>query len=260
MNFLSEYHFDLKTLWLYYNFKRVNDVKKLWSFPKIEEVISDFDDNNLWLTALWIWLWSTVKDSQDIITQFIMSSWMKSISLLQSSDISSTFSEYFNYASWKNNYVRDHNILSKSSRSNLDYFIDWKIAMIFGYPRMINDIAEAWFSKNFLRVTNFPDFINNSDKLVNYNYFVLNKNSKNRDLAYEFLVYLFSEEGQKSYLEKFKYYLPARISVYSELKDNKIHDDFHIKLKNFYNNEALYYSFDKSIKDIYDKEIVNIIW
>jgi ABC-type glycerol-3-phosphate transport system substrate-binding protein len=96
-----------------------------------------------------------------------------------------------------------------------------------------------------LRVTGFPDFINESEKLVNYNYFVLNKNSVNKGLAYEFLNYVFSEEGEKAYINHFKYYVPARISVYSELKDDKIHDDFHIKLKNFYNSEATYSSFNK---------------
>jgi maltose-binding protein MalE len=45
-----------------------------------------------------------------------------------------------------------------------------------------------------LRVTTFPDFINNSEKLVNYNYFVLNKDSKNKGIAYDFLKYVFSEK------------------------------------------------------------------
>lgn len=257
--FLVWIPFGFETLWLYYNFKRVNDVKKLWSFPKLQEVISDFNENKSWFTALWVWLWTTVKNSEDIITQFIMSSWMKDINWLWASNIRSSFSEYFNYALWENNYIRDHDILYKNSRTNLDYFVDWKIAMIFGYPRMINDIADIWFSKNFLRVTNFPDFINESEILVNYNYFVLNKNSLNKALAYEFLNYLFSEEGEKAYISHFKYYLPARISAYSELKDNKIHDDFHVKLKDFYNTEAIYSSFNKWLKDVYDREIVPII-
>jgi len=251
--------FGFETMWLYYNFKRVNDVKKLWSFPKLQEVISDFNDNKPWYTALWIWLWTTVENSEDIITQFIMSSWIKNISLLWSAEINSSFSEYFDYASWDNNYIKDHDILSKSSKSNLDYFIDWNISMVFGYPRMLNKIAEVWFSKNFLRVTNFPDFINESETLVNYNYFVLNKNSINKDLAYTFLSYLFSEDWEKSYIENLKHYIPARISVYSELKDNDIHDDFYIKLKHFYNSEAVYSSFNKWIKELYDRDISLII-
>jgi len=66
--------------------------------------------------------------------------------------------------------------------------------MIFGYPRMLLDIDEKGFSKAMLRAINFPDFINDSDKLVNYNYFVLNKNSQNKDAANKFLKYVFSEE------------------------------------------------------------------
>jgi ABC-type glycerol-3-phosphate transport system substrate-binding protein len=259
IEFLVWVPFGFETLWLYYNARLVPDLKKLKSFPKIGEAIEYIDDNKPGITALWIWLWTTVVNSEDIITQFIMSSWIKNISLLSSSDINSSFSEYFDYASGKNNYIRSYNILSKSSRTNIDYFIDWKIAMVFGYPRMLNYIATAWFSKNLLRATNFPDFINESDKLVNYNYFVLNKKSANKNISYAFLKYLFSEEGEKSYLSHFKYYLPARISVYSELKDNTINDSFYIKLKNFYNSEAIYSSFNKWIKDIYDRKIVLII-
>jgi len=45
-----------------------------------------------------------------------------------------------------------------------------------------------------LGVVNFPEFINGGDTLVNYNYFVLNKNSKNKEIAYDFLKYIYSEE------------------------------------------------------------------
>ncbi len=259
IEFLLGVPFWYETLWLYYNFKRVNDVKKLWSFPKIQEVIEDFSENRPWYTALGIWMWTSVEDSQDIITQFIMSSWAKWISSVWGSEINSAFSEYFAYSSEDNKYIDDHEILIKSNRTNLDYFIDWKIAMIFAYPRMLNRIAEAWFSRNFLRVTSFPDFINDSEKLVNYNYFVMSKYSNNKELAYDFLKYLFSEEWQKAYITAFKYYIPARISVYADLKDTNINDDFYIKISNFYNSEAIYSSFNKIVREDYDYEIKKIL-
>jgi hypothetical protein len=44
------------------------------------------------------------------------------------------------------------------------------------------------------------------------------------------------------------------------LKDNKISDDFLVKIKNFYDStETIYSSFDKWIKDIYDKEMIKIL-
>jgi hypothetical protein len=44
------------------------------------------------------------------------------------------------------------------------------------------------------------------------------------------------------------------------LKDNKISDDFLVKIKNFYDStETIYSSFDKWIKDIYDKEMMKIL-
>jgi len=53
-----------------------------------------------------------------------MSRSVKNISSISSSDIKSAFSEYFDYASGDNSYIKVENILSKSSRTNLDYFTD----------------------------------------------------------------------------------------------------------------------------------------
>jgi ABC-type glycerol-3-phosphate transport system substrate-binding protein len=64
-------------------------------------------------------------------------------------------------------------------------------------------------------------------------------------MAYEFLKYLFSEKGEKAYLNIYKYYLPARISLYSDIKEREINDNFYVKLKDFFNSEANYASFDK---------------
>lgn len=258
IEFLVWVPFWFETLWLYYN-RKVWDIKKLSSFTKMQQLIEDKKESNPWIVPLWIGRWNTVQNSEDIITQFIMSRSVKNISSISSSDIKSAFSEYFDYASGDNSYIKVENILSKSSRTNLDYFTDWKIYTIFGYPSMLEKISNIGFSKWLLGVVNFPEFINGGDTLVNYNYFVLNKNSKNKEIAYDFLKYIYSEEWEKAYLSHLKYYLPARLSVYSELKDRKINDNFNVKLKNFYNSEATYSSFDKWLKWIYDKEIINIL-
>lgn len=253
--FLVWIPFWFETLWLYYNAKRVNDLKKLENFQTIEQVITDFKENKPGYTALWIWRGTTVVNSEDIISQFIMWSWIKNVWNLNGSKINTSLSEYFNYSGGDNNYIRNESILKKSSRTNLDYFVDGKIAMIFGYPRLLNEISELWFPKATLRVTNFPEFVNDSEKLVNYNYFVLNKNSENIDWAYSFLKFIFSEEWEKTYLKAYKHYLPARISLYSDLKDEIINDAFFIKKKHFYNSEAIYSSFDKWLKEVYDQKI-----
>ena len=259
IEFLVWIPFWYETLWLYFNIRKVWDVKKIKSFSSISNFISEYHDNKPWEVALWIGRWTTVENVWDIFAQFLMWEWLSSIWDTSSTEIKNVFSEYFAYASGDNNYIKVDNILRKSSRTNLDYFIDWEIAMIFGYPRMILDIDEKWFSKSSLQVINFPDFINESNKLVNYNYFVLNKDSKNSDIAEKLLKYIYSEVGEKAYLSHFKYYLPARVSLYSDVKDRAILDNFYIKLKNFYNSEAIYSSFDKWLKSVYDRDIVKLV-
>ena len=259
VEFLVWVPFWFETLGLYYNFQRVNDVKKLKSFPELQNYIEEFHDNKPGLTALWIGMWSTVRNSSDIFSQFLMAENANWIDVINSSNIKKSFSEYFSYNWWDNWYVKADNILKEQWKTNLDYFIDWEIAMIFWYPRLLNDIDERGFKKQLLRAVNFPEFINDSKKMVNYNYFVLNKDSKNRELSYALLKYMFSEEWQLAYLNEHKYYLPWRISLYSEVKNIEINDSFYIKLKDFFNSEAEYSSFDKWLKVNYDRSIVKLL-
>jgi len=260
IEFLAWIPFWFETLGVY-----INTTKKWWladisSFPKIRNSIEDFNKRNKQTVALWIGRWITVMYVEDIITQFIMSDWINNILWLQWSNIRNIFSEYFDYASWKNNYISKDIILKWQWKTNLDLFVDWEIAMIFGYPRMLFDIDERGFSKTKLRVSNFPTFINDSNTLVNYNYFVVNKNSNNQDMAYTLLKYIFSEEWEKKYLKHFNYYIPARWNLREELSDRVIIDSLKfVKLKDFYDSSANYSSFDKGLKDIYDREMIKLV-
>jgi len=257
--FLVWVPFWYETLWLYFNLSRVNDVKRLKSFPEIENLIEEFHERKPELTALWIWKWLTVENVSSIFTQFLMSEWAENLEDINSSNIKKVFSEYFSYNSGNNWYIKADNILRKQWKTNIDYFADWEIAMIFGFPRLLEKLDDIWFSKRKLRAVNFPEFINESDNLVNYNYFVLNKDSKNQEMAYNLLKYIYSENWEKSYLNNFKHYLPARISLYADLKNREVNEAFYVKLQDFYNPEAEYSSFDKWLKSIFDKEIVVLL-
>jgi len=257
--FLVWVPFGFETLWLYFNPDIFRDVKKLKSFPEIENLIEEFHQKKPESTALWIGKWLTVSNVANIFIQFLMSEWVNNLEDVNSSNIKKVFTEYFSYNSWNNGYIKADNILRKQWKTNVDFFIDWKIAMIFGFPRLLNEIDDKWLWKRKIRAVIFPDFINESNRMVNYNYFVLNKDSKNNDMAYEILKYMFSEKGEKAYLNNFKYYLPARISLYADLKDREVNENFYVKLKDFYNSEAIYSSFDKWLKPIFDKEIINLL-
>jgi ABC-type glycerol-3-phosphate transport system substrate-binding protein len=166
---------------------------------------------------------------------------------------------YNSFTSWKNHYDDIDSILTRTKKDNIYAFISWDIWAIIAYPKIINEINEQWFNKNLLRATFFPEFINDSQYLVNYNYFVINKNSINQEMSNKLLTYIFSEEWEKELIKDLKYFLPARLSLYDELKDQTIHENFYIKLKHFYNPNVIYSSFDKWIKTIYDYKINDIL-
>jgi spermidine/putrescine-binding protein len=80
---------------------------------------------------------------------------------------------------------------------------------------------------------------------VNYNYFVINKNTKNFDVAQAFLLNLTNESTQKSYIKAFPYYFPSQITLESDVLDEKISPDYNISLKDFFRDDMTYSSFNK---------------
>ncbi|USN59066.1 MAG: extracellular solute-binding protein [Candidatus Peribacteria bacterium] len=79
--------------------------------------------------------------------------------------------------------------------NNLDAFSRSEVAAVIGYPRMIEQIKEKGFSKTFLFAEPFPYFFASKGKtLANYEYFVINRNSENTDIATDFMEYLVSDE------------------------------------------------------------------
>jgi ABC-type glycerol-3-phosphate transport system substrate-binding protein len=151
-------------------------------------------------------------------------------------------------------------LMESSNKNNLDLFSRWEIAMVIWYPRMLFDINEKWFRKSALYAKPFPWYFDGSWKsLVNYNYFVINKNTKNENAAISFLQYLNSDKWELAYLKKFPYYLPARVSLEEDVLDMPIIEWYNIKLEDFNNTSLEKASFDKKIKLIYDREIQDIL-
>jgi len=83
----------------------------------------------------------------------------------------------------------------------------------------------------------FPTYTPNSGNiLVDYNYFVINKNTQNMGLSQDLMRYFASEVGQKSYLDIFAYYLPSRLSLLQERLEKNIKDGYPLKYKDFYDS------------------------
>jgi hypothetical protein len=59
---------------------------------------------------------------------------------------------------------------------------------------------------------------------VNYNYFVINKNTLNLDLSLALISYFSSKEGQQKYLDIFPYYMPSMLSLLEKRLEENIKD------------------------------------
>jgi hypothetical protein len=124
--------------------------------------------------------------------------------------------------------------------------------MLIWYPSMIGKIDQSWFSKNFLSAEPFPKLVWTDDKLLlNYNYFVIDKESSYIDAASLFLAYLSSDEGVGDYYEKFTERIPAHAILKSSL-DKKINEKFNITYKDFLRDGAELVSYNKWLTQQFD--------
>jgi hypothetical protein len=145
-------------------------------------------------------------------------------------------------------------------QNNLDLFSKGKTFMVVWYPRMIQKIAEKWYSKTFLLASTFPQYYSGNQKLsMNYNYFVVNKDSQNVQASQDILNFMTTDIWAEEYLKQFPYYFPALLSLEEDALERKIHNDFNIVLSDFYNPEAELISFDKGIISEFNKNIIPVL-
>lgn len=251
-----------EALWIYYNRKYVKE-SELSSISSLNNLVAELKSSKPDITPIWIWNGSTVYWVSDILTQFLMlESWVSSLDNVSWDKLKQWLAWYMIYwdVDWDNAYNKKMEELNKSSQTSLDMFSKWETFMVVGYPRLIEEIQKKWFSKNFLLASVFPHYVTWDWKaLINYNYFVINKDSKNQALANKFLWYLVSDAWATEYLKNYKYYLPALLSLESDKLQEKINDDYNIILWNFLSSDYELSSFDKWVKNIYDKDIISIL-
>jgi len=251
-----------ETLWIFYNRRYIKE-EDLSSLSWLNNVVANLKEKKPSLIPIWIWNGSTVAWASDIITQFFMlENWVSSLDDVTWTKMKQWLSSYLLYwdVDWYNGYNSRFLELTNAWKNNIDLFSKWETFMVVGYPRLIKEIADKWFSKNFLLATKFPHYYSGDWKtLVNYNYFVINKDSDKQELANAFLWYLSSDIWAEDFLGLFKYYLPALLSLESNKLDEKIDDNYNIVLNDFYSNDHELSSFDKWVKNLYDKNIISIL-
>ncbi len=260
--FVSGVPIGYESLGIFYNrkFVKSSELTSQASLSSLVSTISQKYDDKIGIA---LWNGSTIVDSADIITQYFLLSWIDNLVDLEDKAIKTAMETYFRYGSDSSDNGYDSDVfveLLSTGRNNLDLFSAWDIAMVVGYPRMLNQISEKWYSKKFLLASPFPHYAWEPWKtLINYNYFTVNKDSLQTGLAYNLLSYMTSESASEKYLDNYGYYLPALLSLESQMLSKKVDESYNISLWDFYNSSYELSSFNKSIKISYDSRMVDIL-
>jgi len=251
-----------ETLGIFYNRKFWFSQSDFASFADLKKWIKRIKRH--WLIPLAIWNWSTVSSASDILSHLFLLNKIKWLKDSNSSKSKVVLYDYTKYGSIES--YNWYNKLFASSKRNwetdLELFKDGKVAAIVGFPRLLEKMKIMWFSRNLILAEPFPHLFKNDDKptYVNYNYFVINKDTSQKDTAFSLLQYLNSTEWAELYLSKFKYYLPAQTQLVDKLWQNKVTRFFNsIIIKNFYPNKFILSSFDKGDKVLFDKWVKHVL-
>jgi maltose-binding protein MalE len=247
-----------ETLGVFYNIK-YNLIPT--DFASLSSLKSAFKKiHHIWkVVPIAMWNWSTILNSGDLLAQQFLLNKINSLADITHSKLFK-LSEYMEYWEWYNNYNKLFFEAKKYNKNNINLFLEGKVASIIAYPRVIKRLKSGNFTESFLAATAYPhSFSWDGPSLANYNYFVINKNTKQQKVAFSLLSYLNSDKWATEYLKKFNYYLPAKIKLEKELAGKKILEFYKtIELKDFYSDEPLS-SFDKWNKIIFDEKIKSVL-
>ncbi len=249
-----------ETLWVFYNrrFKfKGPDFNSLAAMNSAISKVRELD-----VTPIAIWNGSTIVDSWDILAQFFLLNKVTGITKADGTKQKQTLWEYtaFGSSSGQNAYNDLFDVAVNSNSDNIELFANKEVWAIIAYPRAVKRLEVLWAPKASIYATSFPhSFSWDGPSLANYNYFVINSDSQQKDIWYAFMQYLNSDEWVEAYINKFPYYLPPRINLEEDLIEKKVSNYFdNIFIGDFYSDEELS-SFDKWNKVLYDKNVIPVL-
>lgn len=250
--FLRGIPLGYQPLGMFYNF-RILRGENLSTWAYMNDLVSRFAQNGE--SVLWIGNGSFVEHITAIIPQFLLQDGITSIDSPTSAMSSLSRYQIYGDETLDNKF----NTLSQGLNvweNNIDLFSKWQVHIVFWYPSLLDQIDQKWFNSAFLRGGTFPMFSEGSGSVVvDYNYFVINKNNKNMPLALDVMRYFASPEGQKKYLETVPYRLPSRLSLLPARLEEPLKDGYSMKYKDFYNADFEYVSFWKWNVSMFENEV-----
>ena len=263
LEYLRGLPIGFETLWIFYNKAKRIKASDFESIGSLNATISSLKDKFPNGIPLALWNGSTVQNVWDIITQFfLLESNILTLQDVTGGKMKSALTSYMLY--WDVNEENAYNIrfsdMSSLNKSGLDLFVNNEVFMIVWYPRMLQQIENKWFKRPFLAAEPFP-FHNLAwgNTSINYDYLVKNIDSDKQELSDVLFQYLSSDSWAGEYLNNYKYFLPALLSLESDKLEEKVLEDYSITLGDFYNPNHLLQTFDVGVKNLFDREIVNIL-
>ncbi len=262
VEFLKGFPVWYETLWVFYNRRFRFKISDFNSIASLNSAITRIKRLNV--VPLGIWNGSTVINSPDILAQFFLLHKVNNLEDADNTKIKQALWEYtwFGASNWENAYNGLYEDARATDKTNIDLFADNDLAAIIAYPRAVLKLQALWFSKKTLFAAPFPHFHSgDGGTLANYNYFVVNSDSAQKEVAFTFLKYLNSDDWASAYLDKFRYYLPARLNLEDDMTEQKISNYFDsVVLWDFYTSDKTpLSSFNKANKVIYDREVVSVL-
>ncbi len=249
-----------ESLWVYYN-RRYFKSSDFESWTALWSAVTDISERNSWdLVPLWLWKSDATLHAWDIFTQILALNGDTDLGAVSNQTIGQALQIYEWYADERGDNWFNRLLGANPDKNNLDLFSLWDVAAVIWYPRTLQSIDEKWYRSTFLLATPFPSFAWVDHKtLINYDYYVINKNTEDTSFAIDLLSYMMTDDWATEYLDIFTHYLPAKISLEDDRLEKKVNENYNIVYKDFYDRDSLLVSFNTGIKQIYDKEILPIL-
>lgn len=249
-----------EVLGIFYNRKYFLRSSELETWGSIVGQIKKISEKHTKIIPLALGNGTGVSRAPEIIKTLFSLEGSKSLIDLNSNDAKQVLGMYSEFA--QKNGDNRYNILSAPfvTDTDIDFFTQWDVAAIIGYPRDLLEIDKIWYQKSFLFASPFPYYSGEKNSVaINYNYFVINKDSEQKDVALDFMKFLSSIPWQQAYVEYFPYYISPESSVEQSQLEKKILPAYNVVYKNFIHDEADFVSYDLGNKAMFDTNMRPIL-
>ncbi len=249
-----------EALGVYFNRKYFLRPSELRSWSDLAKEVKNIKDKYSNIIPIALWHGTSVTHAADIVISLFVAEWASSLVTTDSNQVKQVLWMYSEF--WNKGGDNEYNTILDSiySQKDIDFFVEWDVAAMMWYPRDLFTINEKWYQKSFLFAAPFPRFTWSEPSIaINYNYFVVNKDTIHDTLAFDMMKFMASEEWQEDFIEKFPYYLSPELKVEESMLEKKIHPGYNIVYKNFVEEDMLPVSYDVWSRNTFYRELENIL-